>query len=268
VDYAIKPVHAHSDNRTSNLRTECEFLHAGHGHDNGKRKLSDEHSISPQFDCRTSKRARKSKDYDSAAIGEAEQSSTKGKEKTPKQRTIGLSDRSMVGDVAIGQSRAPQPTFSTDNRRDDALKDLIGNVPESQKRNARKDVPWFKEACRSFTGYRSLEPENGAWSLKGMKTTLQNHQVIPVGFMRKRESGGHLPKSGILSDQMGLEKTVVALACIVNGRPCKQPGWIPDPEGNDENMPQTTSIVVPKALLKQWFDEISRHCDQVRKRSD
>jgi hypothetical protein len=68
------------------------------------------------------------------------------------------------------------------NRRDDALKDLMGNVPELQKRNAGKDVPWFKEACRSFTGYRSLEPENGASSLKGMETTLQNHQVIFAGF--------------------------------------------------------------------------------------
>lgn len=118
-----------------------------------------------------------------------------------------------------------------------------------QKRNAGEDVPWFKEVSRSFTAYRSLRPEHGAWSLKRMKTTIQNHQVISAGFMRKFESGEQLPESDIPSDQMGLGKTVVALACFLNGKSCKQLGWIPNPKGN-ENMPQTALTVVPKALLK------------------
>lgn len=52
-----------------------------------------------------------------------------------------------------------------------------------------------------------------------MKTHLKNFQILDDTFMRKRENDASMPRGGLLTDQMGLGKTVMMLADIVNGRP-------------------------------------------------
>ncbi|THX68981.1 hypothetical protein D6D04_10426 [Aureobasidium pullulans] len=245
---------------------------------NEKRKhsqLPEEQHLEPQSDTRPNKRSKRDANQTNGQIDKSptirKKSArtkpllSKPKMTQPKHRSTDLTHRSMVEDIAAAQGKAQQPSFSTDNNREKALKDLMGHVPESKKPKARKDAAWFNEACRGFTG-RSLKPKNGAWGLEGMKTSLRNHQVISAGFMRHREISDQLPKSGILGDQMGLGKTIVALACTVNGKPRMQRGWKRDPDGKDENMPQTTLVVVPSSLLQQWFDEMSLHCERVSKR--
>jgi SNF2 family DNA or RNA helicase len=62
--------------------------------------------------------------------------------------------------------------------------------------------------------------------------------------MRRRENNSHEPKGGILADQMGLGKTVMMLANIVNGRP--------DPKKKQ----RATLIVAAPALVSQWRSEV------------
>jgi SNF2 family DNA or RNA helicase len=69
--------------------------------------------------------------------------------------------------------------------------------------------------------------------------------------MRRRERGDDEPRGGLCADQMGLGKTIMTLANIINGRKAK-----------DEPGPKTTLIVATPALVTQWFSEIEKHCER------
>ncbi|KAI1171190.1 P-loop containing nucleoside triphosphate hydrolase protein [Nemania sp. FL0916] len=71
-----------------------------------------------------------------------------------------------------------------------------------------------------------------------MKTGLYNHQVVGASWMLQRELGEQGPWGGILGDEMGMGKTLQALACIVSNRPTEE-----DLEAY------------------QWEDEIRKHAD-------
>jgi len=73
--------------------------------------------------------------------------------------------------------------------------------------------------------------------------------------MRERENSVEEPRGGLMADQMGLGKTLMMLANIVNGRPPK------------DYPCKTTLLVASPALLTQWAREIQTHVDPELKMS-
>ncbi|KAI1433886.1 hypothetical protein GGR50DRAFT_704915 [Xylaria sp. CBS 124048] len=74
-----------------------------------------------------------------------------------------------------------------------------------------------------------------------MVMRLMQHQRAGLTWLMKQEQGAY--KGGILADDMGLGKTIQAIALIL-ARP------------TNDGARKTTLIVVPTALLDQWYREI------------
>ena len=92
---------------------------------------------------------------------------------------------------------------------------------------------------------------NGTYSIDGMKTKLRDYQVVGVAFMLRLERGRTEPHGGIIADQMGVGKTVQAIACMV----LNQPSSATMIAGGG-----ATLIVMPSEhLIKQWIKECSKH---------
>ncbi|TLD37757.1 putative serine/threonine-protein phosphatase [Venturia nashicola] len=141
-------------------------------------------------------------------------------------------------------------------RRDLALKQLVASVPLEHRKMAQVDKTYLDSACRDFVGKLSVRavPGNDGWQVSGMTCVLKHHQLLGSAFMRRRERSNENPHGGICADQMGLGKTIMMLANIVNGRPSPT-----------EHGPKTTLIVAPPALITQWMAEINRHTLQETK---
>jgi SNF2 family DNA or RNA helicase len=97
----------------------------------------------------------------------------------------------------------------------------------------------------------------------GMKTSLENYQLLGAAFLRGRENASKKPRGGILSDEMGLgyvtrppptssestdnsRKTVMMICNLIDGKSLNQ-------------SQRTTLIVVPSSLTGQWLREIDKH---------
>lgn len=114
------------------------------------------------------------------------------------------------------------------------------------------DVRILKEAAKSF-GFRQLQARDGMWKLKGMKSMLYNHQLVGVRWMLGQEFSPDGPYGGILGDQMGLGKTVQALAAMCANQPSRE----------DVNAGRhQTLIVAPASAVSQWIREIDKHCEE------
>ena len=138
------------------------------------------------------------------------------------------------------------PTFEPSTKKAKALKDLIASVPEEYRPIAKADKKYLDDATKDFTGRGVVNPApDGNWSVKGLKVTLKHYQVLGVAFMRKRENATQAPKGGLLADTMGLGKTIMMLANIVNGKSLQKSNC------------RTTLIVASAALVSQWRREIA-----------
>jgi SNF2 family DNA or RNA helicase len=138
------------------------------------------------------------------------------------------------------------PTFDPTTKKAKALKDLIASVPEEYRPIAKADKKYLDDATKDFTGRGVVNPApDGNWSVKGLKVTLKHYQVLGVAFMRKRENSTRAPKGGLLADTMGLGKTIMMLANIVNGKSLQKTNC------------RTTLIVASAALVSQWRREIA-----------
>ncbi|GAB7346687.1 hypothetical protein MBLNU459_g1807t2 [Dothideomycetes sp. NU459] len=178
-----------------------------------------------------------------------------------KKRSLSFSEVTGLGsdmfhDAAIGETHVAQAIFQPSNNRKHAFADILAAQPdEDARQEAKADWAVFTTAARNFgrnPHRRSREivkpADGGNWRVEGMVCTLRPHQIIGTGFMRGRETGDQEPQGGILADQMGLGKTIMTLACILNGLPPKQV------------FPRATLIVVPASSVNQWHAEIRRHC--------
>ncbi|KAL6710401.1 hypothetical protein ACN47E_009347 [Coniothyrium glycines] len=143
---------------------------------------------------------------------------------------------------------AEQPGFRS-RRKDDALKELIASVPLDHVKKARSDMNTLLNATRDFDGMGAVKSDTkGLWIVKGMATSLKGYQILGSAFMRRRENDIAEPRGGLMADQMGLGKTLMMLANIVNGQPTK-----------GAKGPRTTLLVASPALLTQWKSEIEQH---------
>lgn len=151
-----------------------------------------------------------------------------------------------IFDQQAGDDAREQPIFRSRNKQD-ALKELIASVPLEEKKQVRTDMSSIIAATRDFDGYGSVKAVGGNWLVKGMKTSLKGYQVLGSSFLRRRENAQDEPRGGLMADQMGLGKTLMMLANIVNGRPKKG------------QQPRTTLLVASPALITQWGREIEAH---------
>ncbi|KAK5688470.1 hypothetical protein LTS10_000448 [Elasticomyces elasticus] len=164
----------------------------------------------------------------------------------------GLMGTDVFGDTAATANLRSQPTLigNVPGRRDKALAQLIASVPTEDKRAAGSDKRLLDAAIKKFTGQGSVKASSdgdGNWMVTGMRSTLKHYQILGTGFMREREGASVEPRGGILADQMGLGKTVMMLANIVNGKPKKT------------SKTRATLIVASPALIAQWAHEIEKH---------
>lgn len=196
-----------------------------------------------------------------------------GKKRQPKTNTKkytgptmlnaeGINNTNIIDDAAYNDGLAAPPTFDASTRRPDALKQLMDSIPTENMAIAKTDLKFFTEKLKAFTG-RVKPAEDGNWKIRGLRVTLKPYQVlggyqnmadieneldidncIGVASMRERETSSILPRGGILADQMGLGKTIMMLANVVNGRPLQQKKC------------RTTLIVATAALCGQWYQEI------------
>lgn len=186
-----------------------------------------------------------------------------------KKGPVMFNARSLMGSsvfqnaTALQDGEDPEPMRMSGRRKDEALKNLLASLPPSQQLMATHDTKALNEASKKFYGRGSCRiAADGLWFLKGLQSTLKPFQLLGAAWMVEREDGSSDPAGGLCCDQMGLGKTIMSLAMITSSlRMIQAQQKIEDQKDNPRKLRKTTLIVVPSSLLRQWRDEIAKHCD-------
>ena len=129
--------------------------------------------------------------------------------KRPNMSNIASLGRTNIVEAAQANADAPDmPTF-TDKNKAKALKELIASIPSSERANATSDRTAVMNATKKFKGIGAVRSDGrGGWKLRGMASSLYNHQLLGAAFLRERETGDSKPKGGLVCDEMGFGKTI------------------------------------------------------------
>jgi hypothetical protein len=131
------------------------------------------------------------------------------------------------------------------------LKQQLKADPEGDLKRAFAELRKLEWARTYFRGRKYCKPKDGFWLITGLKKPLHHYQLFGAGWMLHRELHPEGPYGGILADQVGLGKTIEALACILGNAPP------PDaPPGQELG----TLVVVPANIVGQWRSEIHQCC--------
>lgn len=175
--------------------------------------------------------------------------------KTPMLNLASLVTGDVIRDAAGNAGQQALPVFQHRNRQD-ALRALVSSLPEEHRRNGATDKRSILSAMQDFNKNRSMRTlDGGYFGLPGMVSSLKPHQLLGTAFMRRRETDNIKPNGGICADQMGLGKTVMMIANIVDSLPPRK----------KYDGPRTTLIVATNALVLQWQSEIKKHVSQEKK---
>jgi SNF2 family DNA or RNA helicase len=126
------------------------------------------------------------------------------------------------------------------------LQEQIRADPEGETARVKAELRQLTWA-RRFFGRKYCKPKDGFWLITGLTKPLHHYQLLGAGWMLHRECHPSGPFGGILADQVGLGKTIEALACILGN---------PQPDEGKFG----TLVVVPANLVGQWRDEIDACC--------
>ncbi|KAJ4301538.1 hypothetical protein N0V90_003631 [Kalmusia sp. IMI 367209] len=171
------------------------------------------------------------------------------KDKKEMERAVRLGTSLLNSNVFRNQAQgdAPERHFTSRNKQD-ALKELIASVPIENQKSAKDDRAALMRAIKDFDGRGSVKAHTDSmWLVKDMASSLKSYQIMGTAFMRNREKASEEPRGGLMADAMGLGKTLMMLANIVNGRPGKYAEC------------KTTLLVASPALITQWGREIELH---------
>ncbi|EXJ91918.1 hypothetical protein A1O3_00468 [Capronia epimyces CBS 606.96] len=170
------------------------------------------------------------------------------KRKAPMLSNVSSLGRTNI--VQAAQANALRPDMPTFTARDKskALRELIASIPLADGGSHNSDKKAILDATKKFRGKGAIRSDGqGAWRHKDMESSLYNHQLLGVAFLRDRENSDSKPRGGLVCDEMGFGKTIQMIANILDGKP-------------DENSPcKTTLIVAPPTLLTQWMFEMDKH---------
>lgn len=162
-----------------------------------------------------------------------------------------LVGQNLFRDIANNTARSQVGnTFKFNSaRKTEALKELVASIPAEQQEIAKIDKKQLLDALSHFTPSGSVraDPGTDGWKMTGMKSTLSHYQMLGVSFMREREVAVNEPHGGLLADAMGLGKTVMLIANMVNGL--------------RKNVHQTNLIVATSSLVNQWEQELKTHAE-------
>ena len=127
----------------------------------------------------------------------------------PTMSNIGsLGRTNIVAAAQANASKPDMPTFSAKNK-EKALKELIASIPSSDRANVTSDRNAIMEATKKFKGIGAMRADgHGGWLLRGMASSLYNHQLLGTAFLRERETGESKPHGGLICDEMGFGKTI------------------------------------------------------------
>jgi SNF2 family DNA or RNA helicase len=144
------------------------------------------------------------------------------------------------------------PNITTSTNKRQALKELLASIPLEHRDEGLLDNKAVFKAAAQFTPATSCRPDGtNGWAVKGMVSSLTHYQMLGTSFMRRQEKQQEDPRGGIVADAMGLGKTVMMIANIVNGK-------------NLARGKGPTLVVAPAGLVHQWQGEILRHAEKNR----
>ncbi|KAL2060765.1 hypothetical protein VTL71DRAFT_9407 [Oculimacula yallundae] len=104
-------------------------------------------------------------------------------------------------------------------------------------------------------GLNMLKPQGTMfWNLRGVATSLYNHQVLGVTFAVAKECADEAPYGTIIADQMGLGKTIQAISIMVANPPSSE---------DLSKKIQGTLIICPAHLQDQWRAEFRKHTPDI-----
>lgn len=199
------------------------------------------------------KQAQTMKDNDEkpSAAGHSRKRKLAGSESRPSKSLKTASGNTLLISKGLTSTSNEHPSLPAQSIKAkthaDQMAQIMAGIPENcdirRKTTQKKDL----QEAKSIFGYKKIEADNGNWKLKGMQTSLLNHQLTAVAWMIKRELARDKPFGGILADAMGMGKTVMSLACILGN---------PADEEHIAKFCKATLVIVPsKEIASQWEAE-------------
>lgn len=191
--------------------------------------------------------------------------------------TDGFNDREVFGNDAFGSA---DPMMYLDSKQaDENIKALLEGAmddeddkPRTRRKQKELDTKLdhlskkMQDVAIQAEETEEAEDEVDDGTREGLKVKLLPHQIDGVQWMQNKEVStkrvkGILPKGGILADDMGLGKTIQSIALILaNPRPLAEEIEKSKLKINSK-VDQTTLVVAPLALIKQWEAEINERVD-------
>ncbi|KAF4451599.1 hypothetical protein F53441_5455 [Fusarium austroafricanum] len=186
--------------------------------------------------------------------GDEEESDPK---KTQKTDQSGFSKAAALFNLSLNQpgdanNTGPELNQIKATTHASQMQQIMAGMPEGcDTRHTKTQKHDLIEAKQCF-GYGKVKAINGDWLLKGMKTPLRNEQLVGAEWMVMREAMDLHPAGGILADDMGIGKTLIALTTIF-GHP---------PEAEDRREWCNATLVIadsPQAAETTWMKQINQH---------